>query len=195
MSFKNEINLKKYLSKYFFETGTYLGGGTKTALKNGFEKVITIELQERLYNQCINGDPNGNGNDLVNEIKSGQVEIYLGDTRDIMWNIIEKIDDRITFWLDSHIDGGNYIPNVTPNLPPCPLYDELMIIKKHKRNDHIILIDDLRIIGNKERSGYGWGSSTNLEIIKSLILDINPNYIFRYEDGVEPNDILVAFIK
>ena len=194
MSFKETLDLSKYLSPIFLETGTCLGGGVKKALESGFPKVVTIELQEYLYNQCINGDPTGNGEDLVDEIKAGNVDIRLGDTRNILWDIIEPIEERITFWLDSHIDGGNYRPGITPNVPHCPLYDELMIIKKHRRNDHIIMIDDLRIIGNDNRSGYGWGSHTNINMIKKLILDINPKYQFIYEDGVEPNDILVAYI-
>jgi len=194
MSFANDTKLQEYLSPVFFETGTFLGEGTKKALSSGFEKVITIELQEYLYNQCVNGDLSGENKDLVEEIKSGRVDIHLGDSKDLMWRLIENIDERITFWLDAHIDGGNYIQEVTPDIPMCPLYEELRIIKKHKRNDHIILIDDIRIMGNFEKSGHGWGTYVSLDMIKDLIIDINPNYVFKFEDGVEPDDILVAYL-
>lgn len=194
MGFKNDSDIRQYVSPIFFETGTFLGGGAKVALKNGFNKVITCELQEYLYNQCVNGDTSGNGEDLVDEIREGKVSIYLGDTREIMWDLIKDIDDRITFWLDAHVDGGNYIEGLTPAVNPCPLYDEIQIIKKHKRKDHIILIDDLRIIGNNSSSGYGWGYGINIDDIKNMILDINPSYKFRYEDGHIENDILVAYI-
>ncbi len=193
MGFKNQNQLEKYISPIFFETGTFLGGGTKCAIQSGFTKVITVELQEYLYEQCIKGDPTGCKEDLVEEIESGIVDIHLGDTREIMWELIENIEDRITFWLDAHIDGGNY-RSTTPNVAPCPLYDELDIIKKHKRKDHIILIDDLRIMGDKTKSGYGWGSGIDLESIKETILEINPQYVFRYEEGYTDNDILVAFV-
>lgn len=186
MSLKSNDQLLKYISPVFFETGTFLGGGVKAALESGFQKVITVELQEYLYSQCVTT--------LDEEIKQGRVEIHLGNSKELLPTLIKDVDERITFWLDAHIDGGNYVPGVTPNINPCPLYDELMSIKEHRRNDHIIMIDDLRIIGNSERNGYGWGSNTNLETIKSLILDINPDYEFTFEDGVEPNDILVAKI-
>ena len=194
MSFSSELNLAKYSSPVFFETGTFLGGGTKLALRCGFEKVITIELQEYLYNQCINGDMSGNGEDLVKEISEGKVEIHLGDSRSLMWKLIEPIQDRITFWLDSHIDGGNNRPGITPNVPPCPLYEEIETISKHHRKDHTIMIDDLRIIGSDNSSGYGWGYGVNIDDIKKRILEINSDYKFVYEDGVQPDDILVAYI-
>ena len=186
MSLNSKEQLLKYKSPIFFETGTFLGGGTRAALETGFDKVITIELQEYLYIQCLQS--------LDEEIKSGKVEIHLGNSKDLISELINNVDERITFWLDAHIDGGNYIQGVTPNINPCPLYDELIAIKNHKRNDHIILIDDLRIIGSSDRNGYGWGTFTHLDTIKSLILNINPNYEFSFEDGVEQNDILVAKI-
>jgi hypothetical protein len=195
MGFKNDIKLQQYISPIFFETGTFLGGGVRTALRNGFSKVITIELQQYLYDQCVNGDPTDRGEDLVKEIAEGKVDIHLGDTRTIMWDLIKDIDDRITFWLDAHVDGGNYRQGQTPNVKPCPLYDEIQIIKNHKRKDHIILIDDLRIMGNDYSSGYGWGYDTNINSIKKMISEINPDYKFRYEDGEIPNDILVAYIE
>ena len=194
MGFRNELSLQNYVSPVFFETGTFLGGGTKLALRCGFKKVITIELQEYLYNQCVMGDPSGNGEDLVSEISNGTVQIYLGDSRELMWNLIEPIEDRITFWLDSHIDGGNFKPGLTPDVPHCPILHELETISRHKRKDHIILIDDLRIMGNSHSSGYGWGYGIILEDIKNIILNINPLYLFKYEHGHEDNDILVAYI-
>lgn len=194
MSFSSELDLAKYSSPVFFETGTFLGGGTKLALRCGFQKVITIELQEYLYNQCINGDTSGNGEDLVQEISEGKVEIHLGDSRELMWKLIEPIQDKITFWLDSHIDGGNNIPGVTPNVAPCPLYEEIETIANHQRKDHTIMIDDLRIIGSDRSSGYGWGYGVNIDDVKKRILQINPNYKFAYEDGVQPDDILVAYV-
>jgi hypothetical protein len=195
MSFSKELDLAKYSSPVFFETGTFLGGGTKLALKCGFQKVITIELQEYLYNQCINGDTSGNGEDLVKEISEGKVEIHLGDSRELMWKLIEPIQEKITFWLDSHIDGGNNRPGITPNVGACPLYEEIETIAKHPRKDHTIMIDDLRIIGSDHSSGYGWGYGVNIDDIKKRILQINPEYKFTYEDGVQHDDILVAYIS
>lgn len=194
MSFKNSDSLKKYLNPVFFETGTFLGGGTKAALESGFPKVITIEIQEHLYNQCINGDPTGNGEDLVKEIKDGKVSLHLGDSKNIMWNLISNVNDRMTFWLDAHIDGGNYVQGLTPNVQPCSIYEEIEIISKHPIKTHTILIDDLRIMAGSHSSGYGWGYGIDIDEIKKKILNINPKYVFSYEDGYQSKDILVAMV-
>ena len=39
------------------------------------------------------------------------------------------------------------------------------------------------------------GVSFNDMSVKEIILGINPNYEFTFEDGYAPQDILVAYIK
>jgi len=63
------------------------------------------------------------------------------------------------------------------------------LIKNLERNDHTILIDDMRILGK-----LGWGLGTVKEIVIQKLLEINPNYSIMYIDGEEPNDIMVAKI-
>jgi hypothetical protein len=175
MSFNNtEDQLSQFMSDVFFETGTFLGDSAKRAKLMGFKKVITVELQEYLHEKA-------------KENGLADIDYYLGDSPQVMREVLPGLDGKITFWLDAHIDGGNYIPGVTPEIRECPLYEELNCIKSLKRNDHTILIDDMRIIGV-----VGWGLGTVRDELIRMLKDINPDYKIYYIDGHEPNDILVA---
>jgi hypothetical protein len=179
MSFKNtESQLKNYVNDVFIETGTYYGETAKIATTLGFKKVITIELQEHLQKiakQTCNG---------LN------IDFYLGDSPRILNDILPKIDSKITFWLDAHIDNCNIIENITPNIRKCPLIEELEIIKTSSRNDHVIIIDDIRLFG---ANGY-WGEKINLKNIIDMIKNINDEYTITTIDGYIENDIIVAQI-
>lgn len=179
MSFKNcKIQLSNFVSDVFFETGTFHGETARIASDLGFKKVITIELQKYLYDLAKDKSKNYKN-----------IDFYIGDSPNIMREILPKIEGKITFWLDAHIDGGNK-NNQTPKIRSCPLYEEIEIISNLKRKDHTILIDDLRIIGKQ-----GWGKSTNLDILKQKIVQINKEYKFLFEDGIVEKDILVAKIS
>ena len=178
MSFLDaDSQLREFISDVFFETGTYLGHTARKAKGVGYKRVITVELQERLYKESIESS------------KDYDIEFHLGDSPALMKELLPNVDGKITFWLDAHIDGGNYIPGVTPNVRQCPLYEELEIIKSLPRRDHNILIDDMRIIGK-----IGWGVGTVKEVLIEKIYEINPSYKIRYMigEGDIENDILVA---
>ena len=177
MGFSNtKDQLTPFISDVFFETGTYLGFTSNEAKRIGYPRVVTIELQEHLYNQAIKNSIGG-------------IEYHLGDSPKIMGELLPGMEGKITFWLDAHIDSGNYIPEITPEIRECPLYEELYCIMNLKRNDHTILIDDICIIGN-----IGWGIGTIKEELIRMILIINKDYKIYYIEGKEPDDILVATI-
>ena len=77
----------------------------------------------------------------------------------------------------------------------CPLFEELSAIASLERKDHVILIDDLRII----KSTFPWGEQSYgsidfLQKIKIKILSINENYKFSTLDGHINNDVLIAYL-
>ena len=77
----------------------------------------------------------------------------------------------------------------------CPLFEELSAIGNLERKDHIILIDDLRVI--KEKFPWGelsYGNINFLDQIKNKILSINENYKFSTLNGNIENDVLIAYI-
>lgn len=162
MPLKKEVIIK-YPNKVFVETGSLVGEAIQTALEVGFEKVLSVELAEKYYNICKNKFQN-----------DPRVFLYFGDTELMLWGMIKNIDEPITFWLDGHDSGGDTACGVHGD----PIMEELEIIKMHHRNDHTIMIDDLR-------------GSTN-PVLEAKLLEINPEYKFCYEDGYVHNDVLVA---
>lgn len=182
MSFKNpKLQLIEYKSDIFFETGTYKGATARMASDMGFKKVITVELQKYLYDEAKL---------LSNNYKN--IEFYLGDSPSIIDKTLSNLDEKetITFWLDAHIDPGNYIHGETPEIRKCPLYEELESIKLLKRNDHTILVDDIRAFTKNN----GWGHDLIVSELIEKIKEINPNYKISFIDGEIENDILVANI-
>lgn len=167
--------LKKYVNPIFLETGTYLGDSVKLALNLGFEKVVSIEINEELQSK----------NELIfeNEIKNNQVELYVGDTLIILGDLIKKIDKSTTFWLDAHYDFG------VCGVKKCPLYEELEFIGQSEIKTHTILIDDIRCFGHGN-----WGDGISVEKVIEKLKEINPDYKIVFEPGIVPNDILVAYI-
>jgi phage FluMu gp28-like protein len=188
---KQEI-FKLYLNDHFVETGTFMGDGVNAALKYGFKKIHSVELGEGLYKDC------------VEKFKAnGNVTIYLGDSAEILGDIIEKIDGRITFWLDGHYHpfGSQRIDNVKSHKWGkselgdgwTPILKELDAIKEHRVKNHTIMIDDMREF---KTSDYG---SIGVEGLKEVILSINPRYKFNFHDvtwksGQVKDDIMVAYV-
>ena len=161
MSGSTEI-FKKYLNAVFVETGSAYGGGIQQALDAGFEEVYSIELHNEPYQYCIEMFKN-----------SSKVHILLGNSKEVLCELLPKIDSQITFWLDGH-DEDKY-----------PIMEELECIKSHHIKTHTILIDDLRMF-DIEKHGL------DIAIIELKLLEINHNYIFSFENGHVVNDILIA---
>ena len=116
-------------TEYFIESGSFLGNGILNAMDAGFKYIISIELSPIYYNQC-----------MVKFGQNNRIHLYLGDTEDLLSEIISKIEEPITFWLDGHNSGGN----TAWGKHESPLMQELEIIKNHSIKTHTIIIDDLR---------------------------------------------------
>jgi len=174
-SLKKEV-LEKYVNHTFFETGTYLGDAVKLAMEVGFKEIISIEIDPELQLRNLTN--------LQNDSFKGKLTLLTGDSFELVPYHIPRLTERTTFWLDAHVDFG------IEGKKRCPLYDELYSIGQSPIKDHTILIDDLRCFG----VGL-WGEGISLEGAKEIILGINPNYQFAIENGIEANDILVAYIQ
>lgn len=166
-----------FLNPVFVETGTFEGKGISLALKAGFPKVYSIEIDENIARDA-----------KIRFSDNPQVKIFHGSSSIDLWKMIEFIDEPITFWLDAHIypprpDGGKN----------CPLLEELEQIKKHPIKTHTILIDDMHCC-NTQAFDY-LGKKDFIE----KILEINPDYEITYveggDDGEYPNNIMVARVR
>lgn len=163
-----------YVQNYFVETGTYMGGGIKKALKAGFKEIRSIEYSTYYYDYAVRKFS-----------KKPQVKLYLGDSSKDLWRVIKDIKEPITFWLDAHIS-----PPRSDKGKNCPLIEELEQIKRHPIKNHIILIDDMHCCGTED-----FDMMVREDFI-AKILEINPNYQISYVDGGDngdyKNNVMVA---
>ena len=166
--------LEPYVRRIFVETGTLTGDGVTSALNAGFCQVRTIELSKELYwnaHKRFEHDP--------------RVRCVNGDSGVALAELITDIAEPVTFWLDGHWSGDG-----TARGPEdSPVVKELAQIKAHPINKHIILIDDVRIMG----SSFGASLGTLCE----LLWNINKDYSLTLETGhlVFPHDVLVAKLR
>ena len=185
-SFYNCTNNNK--TNYYIETGTYLGDGIKNVLNN-YNFIYSIELSEKFYNYNVNQFKNNNN-----------VRMYLGDSKKILPELLDDINEPITIYLDAHYSGGT----TAFGEEEVPLLFELEILKNRKYDD-IIIIDDCRLLGKMGECGCGpnhpiyptmifnWSNITENKIMSLMkegyILLKNENRIFT--DGAVDQYILV----
>ncbi len=143
----------------FIETGTYLGNTTNNAASI-FQEVHTIELSKNLYQAACE------------RFKGfANVNVHLGNSSEVLKQILPSLKRKILFWLDAHPCGGNSTGNSWE-----VIFDELEIIKINKIKNAVIMVDDVRIFGS------------SLSRIRDAILEINNNYTFTVF-----GDIAIAF--
>lgn len=170
-----KFDLKQFINPVFVETGTFHGGGVKAALNAGFEKILTLEVFAPLVEE--------NSVRFQKEIEQEKVQIIHGDSGFVLQPAIQEISSNITFWLDAHIQSMN---GGGEGSERCPIVAELeQILATRKEKKDIILIDDMRLIENRN---VGW--SVNLNEMYRLIWEINPSYVLKRIDGHIPYDVL-----
>jgi hypothetical protein len=162
----NRECLQKHPAKYFIETGSYTGGGASAARVMGYEKIISIEIDEDLYNTCVK---------LFKD--DSNVRFIHGNSALELEKVLETIDEKALIFLDAH------------SLEYNPIMEELEAIKNCGFKDHIIMIDDKR-----EFVRGVWTDITVSMLVKKL-LEINPDYKIVYEDSNNAKgDIITAWI-
>tara|TARA_R110000822_G_scaffold32820_3_gene94064 strand:- start:7 stop:579 length:573 start_codon:yes stop_codon:yes gene_type:complete len=168
----------------YFETG--LGYcdvddvSLKQALRCNFKKCISLEIDPRFVET---------GKQVFEkEIEEGRCVLALGDSAKLdQW--FNEINGKSFFFLDAHIQGG--MGDTCEYTRKCPLMEELECIKSLDRNDHVICIDDVRIITSCKWSDESYHIDTDLlGMIKTKLKEINPNYIFERLDGHVADDVL-----
>lgn len=120
---------KKFNIKNFVETGTCFGT-TLEIVKNDFRQLYSIELSETLYEQTKSRLAYFNN-----------INLFQGDSAEVLPKIIQDINEPILFWLDAHYSCG-----VTARgNRDTPISSEVESILKHPLcKQHVILIDDAR---------------------------------------------------
>lgn len=149
----------------FVETGTMVGGSIQYAIEAGFKNIYSVEANPSYFDisqKCFRDNKD--------------VHLYLGESQNLLPNMIALIKEQIVFWLDAHTQWDAYKIEC-----PDPLMQELEIIREHPIKNHIILIDDWRIF---KHPNYG---------ILNRVRNINSNYKIRFlADSSGPEDILIC---
>jgi hypothetical protein len=159
--YQNEISNLSDIN-FAIETGTH-DARTSIFLAEHFDVAFTVELfpdrnpyDSRSYRE------------LYQELgqKYENLTFLFGTSEDTLKSVLEELpDERFFILLDAHsmLDG--------------PLTEELKSIKSaSNRNDHVMLIDDCRDLGQ--------GNFPTLSEFETLLRDINPNYnIINTKEG------------
>lgn len=178
---------KEFNCTNYFETGLWdprTDVSSKKALECGFSKVFCIELQKEWVDL---------GREIFKtEIQNNRYTLILDDSTNLKKYLNNDIfNDKTLFFLDAHVDNDN----ILNYKKKCPLLEELDAIESLSRKDHIILIDDLRILSQPNPWGEdSYGHINFLKEIMNKILNINPDYNFKLLDGFVKDDVLMAYI-
>ena len=161
---------KKYnCTNVFIETGTYMGD-TVDFLKNDFEQLFSIELNQELATKAAKRFE-----------AYSNIRIVQGDSTDQLVTILSNIQLPVTFWLDGHYSseykvGDEYI--VTgKGVKDTPVMEELHQIKKHSNKRHVILIDDARLFNGKD-------DYPTKEEVKLFVKTHLPNHTFSIKKDI-----------
>jgi hypothetical protein len=151
----NEIN-------FAIETGTH-DARTSIFLSEHFDVAFTVELHPDM-----NPYDGKSYRDHYTEVgqKHENLTFLFGESTDALKSVLEELpDERFFILLDAH------------TMLKGPLTEELKAIKlSSNRNDHVMLIDDCRDLGQ--------GNFPSLAEFESLLRDINPNYnIINTKEG------------
>lgn len=152
---------KKYKSKVLVETGT-LHGDMIEAQKRSFEKIYSIELDDKLHfeaSQRFKYDRN--------------IHLVKGDSGIQLFEVIKNIEEQSIFWLDGHYSGTyTALGDVE-----CPIHGEIDGIFSGKVKTHILLVDDARCF-------IGENSYPTKDELFTYIKNYNPKYKMSIEADI-----------
>lgn len=161
---KHEV-LREYARAFglrrLVESGTY-HGDTVAALQNDFDGVISVELDDALYEAARRRF------DGVDHL-----EILHGDSGHLMPEIVERLDAPTLFWLDGHYSAGVTARGVEET----PILRELDAVLGPGRRGHVVLVDDARCFTGDG----GWPS---IDELRDRVGELDPELEFDVVDDI-----------
>jgi len=152
---------KTFSLRVLIETGTYQGDMVE-AMKDIFDKIISIELKRELYERA------------TKRFKTnGHISIILGDSGKVLRDVLVEIDEPCLFWLDGHYSAGITAKEEVDT----PIRKELDHILNHPVAGHVILIDDARLF-------VGVNHYPRIEELKDILLTSHPDWILDVEHDI-----------
>lgn len=169
------INLPK--TSIYIETGTYRGRGVAKVLSE-YSEIHTIELSKKWFDFNVE-----------KWSKHKHVNVHFGDSKVVLSNLLDSINQPVTIFLDAHYSGKH----TAMGEEETPILKELELLQKRDFDD-LILIDDCRMLGKSGRAGNGsniypffnsnWSDIT-LNAIKSRL---KPGYKIAWNGKSKYND-------
>jgi hypothetical protein len=147
----------------FIETGTYMGE-TILQIEQYFSNLYTIEIKKEFYET------------QKQKYKGNKINFYLGDSGDVLTDILPIINGKSIIFLDGHWSAGN----TGKGIKDCPLYEEITSIISSHKDEAIIIVDDVRLFGkgpNKCTEICNW-EEINTENILKIVKDRMINHYF-----------------
>tara|TARA_Y100000741_G_scaffold363849_1_gene353096 strand:- start:1428 stop:1997 length:570 start_codon:yes stop_codon:yes gene_type:complete len=174
---KLQTDYKNYPN--FIETGTYKGT-TILHMEQYFSNLYTIEIKKEFYEN------------VKNYYKGNKINFYLGDSGDVLPEILPNINDKSIIFLDGHWSAGN----TGKGKKDCPLYEELDAILSNHKDEAIVIVDDVRLFGrgpNKGTEICNW-EDINIDNILEIVKDRMTNHYFL-PSGKRKNDRMIIHIS
>jgi hypothetical protein len=113
------------------ETGTFEGEMARK-VRGAFDSIVTIELSPALAREARR------------KLRPySRITVLEGDSAVVLPRVLLELRGPALFWLDGHYSGGA----TARGERDTPLLEELRTIAAHGVREHVVLIDDARLLG------------------------------------------------
>jgi len=153
---------QRFDCRVLIETGTYHGDMVE-AVRRHFDRVVSIELGADLHAAAVRRFR-----------RASNVEFLLGDSAEVLPQVLRDLREPAVFWLDGHFSMGE----TARGLLLTPVARELEVILAHPVKGHVLLIDDARefVAGSEDYP--------TLDTIKAWVSDAGPAWTMDVADDI-----------
>ena len=146
-------NVSEYIQTYnlknYVETGTGAGDCLRHAIQFDFKKLKSVEIYPQVYDKIKNG------------FSDSRVELFLGNSYELMEQMVKNLEGNTLFFLDAHFPGADFHFETYTSTKD---YDTRLPLEREVRtlnsvrdlSNDVIIIDDLRVYEDNNYSDGNW---------------------------------------